>query len=279
MIEEDIIERVNNETDILQLIGSTVELKKNGAVYKGLCPFHNEKSPSFTVTPEKGIFFCFGCGETGDSIKWLQKHEGMNFRQAAADLAGRIGIHIAEDSPLMLRPPKSSTPKPRVSNADNRVSVNTEELADVSKDAIERLDFEIPVGLKNMMRRKGWTSKTIKSLVETKDLGVSSDGVLYYIYPNGIKMRTDYGSSRGDRWLMGGAKGNLWRGRQLEHELVEDVFVTEGESDLITLVEHRPEGIRDAYIAVAGSQAKFDPVMAHTVGSDTRLIGIRSVAN
>lgn len=93
-IPRDIIERITREADIVEIISESVPLKKAGTNYKGLCPFHGEKSPSFTVTPHKGIFYCFGCNEGGDVISFLMKHEKLEFIEAVERLAKRLGITL-----------------------------------------------------------------------------------------------------------------------------------------------------------------------------------------
>lgn len=93
---QDQIEEVKAKTDIVPIISEHVELKKAGRNYKGLCPFHSEKTPSFMVSPELQIFKCFGCGESGDAISFLQKHEGMDFPEALKYLADRAGVKLIQ---------------------------------------------------------------------------------------------------------------------------------------------------------------------------------------
>jgi len=94
----DQVEEVKSKTDIVSLISDYVELKKAGRNFKGLCPFHGEKTPSFMVSPELQIFKCFGCGESGDAISFLQKHEGMEFPEALKFLAEKSGVKLAPTS-------------------------------------------------------------------------------------------------------------------------------------------------------------------------------------
>ncbi len=75
-----VIERIKD--DVYEIVSSYVELKRNGRLYKACCPFHDEKTPSFTVTPDRGIYKCFGCGAGGDAISFIEKHEGVNFKEA-----------------------------------------------------------------------------------------------------------------------------------------------------------------------------------------------------
>ncbi len=92
------IEEVRSASDLVGVIGETVPLKKAGANYKGCCPFHHEKTPSFMVSPEKGIYKCFGCGESGDAIAFVMKTQNMNFIEALEYLASRANIAIPEQS-------------------------------------------------------------------------------------------------------------------------------------------------------------------------------------
>jgi len=98
MIPEETIDRIRIQTDIVELIGESLELKRSGSSFQGLCPFHNEKSPSFNVNPERQTFHCFGCGESGDVIDWEQKYFNQSFKDACGRLAGRIGITLSHDS-------------------------------------------------------------------------------------------------------------------------------------------------------------------------------------
>ena len=88
----DQIEEIKNKIDIVELISEYVTLKRAGRNFKGLCPFHGEKTPSFMVNPELSIFKCFGCGEGGDVFAFLQKMEGMEFGEALRTLAKRAGV-------------------------------------------------------------------------------------------------------------------------------------------------------------------------------------------
>ena len=83
--------------DVVDLVGRYVQLKKGGANYLGLCPFHGEKSPSFTVSPSKQFYHCFGCGKNGDAIRFLMDYAGMSFVEAVKDLAGQYGMQVPED--------------------------------------------------------------------------------------------------------------------------------------------------------------------------------------
>ena len=93
---DDLIEEIRSRNDIVDVISSYVKLKKQGATYFGLCPFHNEKSPSFSVTPGKQMYYCFGCGEGGNVYSFIMKYENYSFVEAVKMLADRAGITLPE---------------------------------------------------------------------------------------------------------------------------------------------------------------------------------------
>jgi DNA primase len=97
-IPQEFIERVRTANDIVSLVSQYVPLKPSGASFKGLCPFHNEKTPSFHVNPERQIFHCFGCSEGGDAFKFLMLYEKLSFIEAVAQLASRVGLELPRRS-------------------------------------------------------------------------------------------------------------------------------------------------------------------------------------
>jgi DNA primase len=96
MISPETIQQIQRHIDIVDIVGSFVKLKKRGTNYLGLCPFHNEKTPSFTVSPTKEIYKCFGCGRSGNAIGFLMEHEKYSFVEAIRWLAQKYGIEIEE---------------------------------------------------------------------------------------------------------------------------------------------------------------------------------------
>ena len=96
MILKRFIDDLVQRTDIVDVIGKSVQLKKAGNEFKGLCPFHHEKTPSFSVNPSKQFYHCFGCGESGDVIRFLEKHAGKSFRDAVAELASAAGVDVPD---------------------------------------------------------------------------------------------------------------------------------------------------------------------------------------
>jgi DNA primase len=93
-IPEDKISSIKNAADIVDIVSESVALRQSGRNYLGLCPFHSEKTPSFTVSPDKQIYYCFGCGAGGNVFSFLMKHRGLSFPEAARTLAGRYGIDL-----------------------------------------------------------------------------------------------------------------------------------------------------------------------------------------
>jgi DNA primase len=96
VIGQETLDRVRRETKVVELIGETVKLQRRGRSYVGLCPFHKEKTPSFHVNAERGFYHCFGCHESGDAIKFVQRVEGLEFQEAVRQLAERAGIEIVD---------------------------------------------------------------------------------------------------------------------------------------------------------------------------------------
>ncbi len=94
LIPPEKLQEILERTDIVALVSRFVELKRSGRAFKGLCPFHGERTPSFSVSPERRRFKCFGCGEGGDAIRFLMLREGLGFVEAARRLAGEAGIPI-----------------------------------------------------------------------------------------------------------------------------------------------------------------------------------------
>ncbi len=96
MISQNTIQHILNRIDITDVVGSYVKLKKRGTNYLGLCPFHNERTPSFTVSPTKEIFKCFGCGKSGNTISFLMEHDKLGYVEALKWLAERYNIEVEE---------------------------------------------------------------------------------------------------------------------------------------------------------------------------------------
>jgi len=117
LIPEEKISETRNAADIVDVISDAVSLKRSGKNYMGLCPFHSEKTPSFTVSPDKQIFHCFGCGTGGNVFSFLMKHEGLTFPEAVRLLAQRYGVSIP-------RRPMTAAQKDRLDERQQLVTAN-----------------------------------------------------------------------------------------------------------------------------------------------------------
>ena len=96
LIPDDVIAEIRSRADIVAVIGQHVQLKRAGRNWKGLCPFHGEKSPSFNVSPDKGFFYCFGCHKKGDVFTFVMEYQGKSFHETAETLAQQCGVQIPE---------------------------------------------------------------------------------------------------------------------------------------------------------------------------------------
>ncbi len=97
MIPAGFLQELISRVDIVEVVGRHVELKRGGANFMGLCPFHGEKSPSFSVSASKQFYYCFGCGASGDAIRFLTEHLGLSFVEAVRDLAQGVGLTVPEE--------------------------------------------------------------------------------------------------------------------------------------------------------------------------------------
>ncbi len=153
MIPDEIVREVRERAAILDVVSDYVGLKKAGANYLGLCPFHSEKTPSFTVNPVKGMFHCFGCGAGGDVVSFVMRIEGLSFPEALRVLARRVGVEI-QDRPL--------TPH------EKRVADERETLYQVHEIATrfyERILLEDPAGerCRAYLKKRGVDDATVRS--------------------------------------------------------------------------------------------------------------------
>ncbi|MDQ3724454.1 MAG: DNA primase, partial [Actinomycetota bacterium] len=97
LISSDSVERVKQASDIVEVISAHTDLRRQGARFTGLCPFHDERTPSFSVEPQEKLYHCFGCGVGGDVIKFVEEKEGMNFAEAVETLADRYGVELERE--------------------------------------------------------------------------------------------------------------------------------------------------------------------------------------
>ncbi len=170
---DDVIGRVRDSVDIVDLVSGYVSLRKTGRNWVGLCPFHSEKTPSFSVNADKQIFHCFGCGAGGDAFKFLELQEGLNFPEAVRKLAERSGIALPE-----------SRPRGESRRADDERKALLAVLAEAA--SYFRRELEGPAGgaARSYLVRRGLT----QAVIDEFSLGYSRpewDGLLRYLRQKG----------------------------------------------------------------------------------------------
>ncbi|MDE7069694.1 MAG: DNA primase [Alistipes sp.] len=154
MIDRETVDRIYAAANIVEIIGEYVTLRRKGVNYQACCPFHNEKTPSFVVSPSKGVFKCFGCGKGGNAVTFVMEHEHMTYPEALKAVAKRYGIEVRE---------KELTPE-EVARNDNRESmfvVNSwaaEYFASYLSDEEEGRS----VGLSYFRQKRGFSDATIR---------------------------------------------------------------------------------------------------------------------
>jgi len=172
----DNVEEVKRRIDIVEVISAYVSLKKAGTVYKGLCPFHNEKTPSFSVNPDKGVWYCFGqCGEGGDVFRFVQKIENLSFREALERLAQRAGVTLVETAAASGGASVSpeSARKQRLYKALDLAAKYYEQTLQSSRIAAEYLD-------------KRGVGVDIQQAFRIGYAGTDSAGLIGYLQSNGV---------------------------------------------------------------------------------------------
>ncbi len=174
MFSEDIINRVRDSVDIVELVSGYVSLKKTGKNHTGLCPFHSEKTASFSVNADKQIFHCFGCGAGGDAFKFLELQEGLNFPEAVRKLADRAGIRLPADNKSWVQDKKAS---------DER-AVLLKVVADAAGYFHKELEGAAGSAARAYLKKRGVNEETVKSLA----LGFARnewDGLLNHLKQKG----------------------------------------------------------------------------------------------
>ena len=152
-IPPSFIQELIARADVVEIVGRYVPLKKAGANFMGLCPFHGEKSPSFSVSPTKQFYHCFGCGVHGNAIGFLMEHAGMGFVEAVHDLAGQYGLQVPEDD---------ASPEERARAAGQRQKQAT--LSEVLEKAGEayRKQLRQSPGAIDYLKRRGVSGEVAK---------------------------------------------------------------------------------------------------------------------
>ncbi len=165
---DEVIEEVRQRSDIVDVVSQYVKLQKKGANYFGLCPFHNEKSPSFSVTPGKQMYYCFGCGAGGNAITFLMEYENYSFPEALQALAERAGVAL---------------PQVEASEEEKRQSSLKHTLLEIQKDAARYFYYQLrqesgKIGYE-YFRKRGLSDETIKQFGLGYATSYSNDLYLY----------------------------------------------------------------------------------------------------
>jgi len=153
MISQSTISEILSRIDIIDIVGGFVKLKKRGSNYLGLCPFHNEKTPSFTVSPSKEIYKCFGCGRSGNAISFVMEHEKYSYVEALKWLANKYGIQIEETF-------ATDEQRQQVQVADSLYIINTFAQQFFSRQLFETEEGQ-DIGL-SYLKERGFREETIK---------------------------------------------------------------------------------------------------------------------
>ena len=149
-IPESFIAELNDRADIVELVGRFVPLKKAGANFQGLCPFHDEKSPSFSVSPAKQFYHCFGCGAHGNALRFLMEYQGLGFIEAVKELAGQLGMPVPEDN-------RSREERERDAQLQVRRKTLSEVLAQAADAYVQALKRE--PAAQNYLKERGLTGQ------------------------------------------------------------------------------------------------------------------------
>ncbi len=171
------IEEIKQRLSIVDIVGQRVSLKKSGKNYKGLCPFHAEKSGSFYVWPESESYYCFGCKESGDAFTFLMKTDGLGFGEVVEQLAARTGVALPARQAQSREQTESSQERERLRSANNAAATYFQHLLLKSREGQAARDYLIKRGV-------------ITASIETFGLGYSLeswDGLLTYLTGKGFK--------------------------------------------------------------------------------------------
>ena len=162
-IPPSFVQELLARADIVEIVGRHVQLKKGGANFSGLCPFHSEKSPSFTVSPSKQFFHCFGCGKNGDAIGFLIDHLGMSFPEAVKDLAQQCGLQVPEDEVSPAERARQAKVREQQSSLSDLLEKAAQAYAGALKQSPKAIDY---------LKKRGLTGRLAKQF----GLGYAPEG-------------------------------------------------------------------------------------------------------
>ncbi|MDI6711103.1 MAG: DNA primase [Bacillota bacterium] len=273
-IPEDLVAEVLARADILEVIGEYVRLERKGRNYLGLCPFHQEKTPSFTVTPEKQMFYCFGCGAGGNIFKFIMLKENLTFPESVRWLAERVGVHIPEHAPAQNPEQERAWRANALARDFYRETLEHDPAAQAARDYLDRRGitaatrqrFELgfaPAGWDALLRFLGRHGYTPEDLVRLGLAVRSERGSVYDRFRNRIIFPVH--NVRGQVVGFGGrvmddsqpkylnspetpvfAKGRELYGLHLARQSIREqglAAVVEGYMDVITAHQHGQENV------------------------------------
>ncbi|MBR2962243.1 MAG: DNA primase, partial [Alistipes sp.] len=202
MIDRETIDRIFSAADIVEVINDYVTLKRKGVNYQACCPFHNEKTPSFVVSPAKGVFKCFGCGKAGNVVTFVMEHEQLTYPEALKVVAKKYGIEVRE---------KELTEEELRRN-DDRESMfilNSWAADYFAKYLHEDEEEGIPVGMSYFCQHRGFTRETIKKfglgMCPSRNSKMTNDALKagykeQFLLATGLSIKSDDGSRIFDRF-------------------------------------------------------------------------------
>jgi DNA primase len=248
--------------EMLQKIGVECPIKLDCMIKS---PVREERTPSFHIYDQGKRGHDFGGDFKGDVIDLYQAIHGCKTDSAIAVVAEFAGVSRQEKSSRSLHAPIAAKRKAVVTTeherwTDDRTKFAEEACSRNFKDAMS-------TDINELMVRKGWNFKIIHQLRRQGVLGFDKDGKVLYIYPHGVKKRWSADDSRGDRWVWGKAKDNLWRGNALMDPQKTNLFLSEGETDLITFLRHREEAENELSCSVPGASWSPTPVECYRIAS------------
>ncbi len=275
-IPQQFIEDLLSRIDIIELIGSRIRLKKAGHRFSGLCPFHKEKSPSFSVNPQKGFFYCFGCHAHGDAIEFLVQYDKMTFPEAVTTLANYVGLALPSHNDEDLSTEKKSALKLLAHAAryfqeqlqHNKKAQEYLKARGLDEDTIKQFKLGFaPPGWDNLFSKCAKSPALINEMFliglikknqQNKYYDVFRDRIMFPI--RNIRGQVIGFGGRGDdkpKYLNSPETPLFHKGRELyglyetrqQHATLERILIVEGYMDVIALSQH---GIKNA-VATLGT--------------------------
>ena len=286
LIPQSFIDDLLNRSDIVEVVGSRIQLKKAGKNYTARCPFHQEKTPSFSVSPDKQFYYCFGCGAGGNALGFIMDHDSLDFPQAVEDLAKRAGMEVPREDSGTTRKPRQPVDSPLYPLLEAAGEYYRQALKNhpARKAAVEYLksrglsgviarDFSLgfaPPGWDNLMKHLGGDALQHKAmldaglLIENAETGRSydrfRDRVMFPIRDSRGRIIAFGGRVLGDdkpKYLnspetpvfhKGQELYGLFEARKANRDL-DEIMVVEGYMDVIALAQ---QGLRNA-VATLGT--------------------------